>query len=74
MTEAANTRSRNPGDLTESERFAELAELLARGVLRWRARRGNLAADPEKRLDAGGEPEALCGSHALNPRSKEPAA
>jgi|JI9StandDraft_1071089.scaffolds.fasta_scaffold916631_2 hypothetical protein len=68
------TRSRNPGDLTESERFAEIADLLARGVLRWRARRGNLAADPEKRLDAGGGSEALCGSHALNPRSKEPAA
>ena len=65
---------RDPAELTESERFDEIAELLARGVLRWRGRHQDPASNPHNRLDDRGGPEAPCGSNALNPETKEPAA
>ncbi len=67
-------RSRDPVDLTESERFDELAELIAGGVLRWRVRRQDSPSNPENRLDDRGGLEPLCGSNALSPRHQEPAA
>jgi hypothetical protein len=68
------TRPRDPAELTESERFAEIAELLARGALRWMVGHQDSPSNPENRLDDRGRPEALCGSNALNPRNQEPAA
>lgn len=67
------TRSRDPAELTESERFEEIAELIARGVLRWLVGRKDSPSNREIRLDDRGRPEALCGSNALNPRRQETA-
>ncbi len=68
------TSRRDPAELTESERFEELAALLAAGALRWRARQHELAANPENRLDDRGAPEAPCGSRVLNPRRQKSSA
>lgn len=68
------TRPRDPAELTESERFAEIAEILARGVLRLRVGQKKPSSNRENRLDVRANSEALCGSHALNPSHQEPAA
>ena len=65
---------RDPADLTESERFQEIADLLARGVLRRHASHHDSDSNPKNRLDDRGQREAPCVSHALNPKTKEPAA
>ena len=59
--------------LTEAERFAEIAELLARGVQRFLVAEIKATAKPRNSrdpLDDDGEHEAPCGPRATRPRSK----
>ncbi|MGB3921732.1 MAG: hypothetical protein WBL19_00405 [Minisyncoccia bacterium] len=73
----------DPAAMTEPERFAELAELLARGVQRHfvAQRKADLAAAAERdskiaqnRLAGVGRVEAPCGrSRVRSPRSGTPA-
>ena len=63
----------DPAMLTETERFAELAELLARGVQRFFAAEMKAATAPrnsQDRLDVPGRSEAPCGPRATRPRNK----
>jgi hypothetical protein len=63
-----------PSAMTEAARFAELAELLARGVQRHFA--NEIKASMQRRisnvrLDEVAPAEAQCGSDVLNPKSME---
>ena len=60
-------RQRKPGDLTEAERLAEIADILAAGYLRLVTSRG-CAQDS---LDDSAPAEPPCGLKALNPKTKE---
>lgn len=62
--------ARDPVAMTESERFGEIAEILARGYVRLLIRR----ECSEKALDDCDPSEAPCDSRAHNPRSNEDAA
>jgi hypothetical protein len=61
-----------PAEMTPTERFAELAELLARGVQRFFAqgiKADNFAQNSQVHLAASGAVEAPCHSRASNPKS-----
>ena len=70
-------RSADPTRLTDGERLAELADLLATGYQRHVASKIKSirkTENPQVRLDVTGQLEAPCGSQALNPKSQEPEA
>ncbi len=63
--------------LTPAQRLDEIADLLARGYQRLLAAEGKALDAPQisqVRLALRRPVEAACGSHALNPKSTEPAA
>ena len=63
----------DPTAMTEQERFAELAELLARGVQRFFAAECKPKApprNPREQLDVLPAVEAPCGSRVLSPQSR----
>jgi len=63
-------REREPASMTVPERFAEIAEILAKGYVRFL-----LSPDcSENALADRGQSEAPCGSRATNPQSDEDAA
>ena len=62
--------AREPTTMTEAKRFAEIAEILAKGYLRLLLSRGSR----QNCLDEGRLVEAPCGSKATNPESNESAA
>jgi hypothetical protein len=64
----------DPSTMTEAARFAELAELLARGAQRFfvaEIKAGSKPRNSQVRLAAVGLVEAQCGSDVLNPKSLE---
>lgn len=66
-------RSRDAATLTVAERFAEIAELLARGVQRYFAAEIKAAAasrNSRDQLDEVADAEASCGSRVSGPRSR----
>lgn len=72
----------DPAAMTEVERLDELAELLARGAMRWFAAKRKARSDTaaarnveirQNRLDAVAVAEAPCGSRVQSPQSKRPA-
>ena len=70
-------RSDDPERLTAGERLAEIAEVLAAGFQRLVVKECKPLIGhkiPQEPLDEGAPSEAPCGSNALNPKSKEPAA
>ena len=67
-------RTADPTTMTPTERLAEMAELLARGVQRFLAARSKAFGEPRNsqvRLAALGHVEAPCGSGALSPQSRK---
>lgn len=62
--------TREPDAMTEAERCAEIAEILATGYLRLLVSRGS----SQKGLADSGHSEASCGGQARNPKSNESAA
>lgn len=67
-------RTADPTTMTPVERLDEIAELLARGVLRFLASRCKAISEPRNsqvRLAALGHVEAPCGSGALSPQSRK---
>jgi len=61
---------RDPAGMTEAERFAQIAEILAAGYVRLLISRHS----GHDRLADDGQREASCGSNATSPRSNENAA
>jgi hypothetical protein len=64
---------RDPATLTETERFAEIAELLARGIQRLLAaeiKAATASRNSRDHLDEVADDEASCGSRVTGPRSK----
>ena len=62
--------TRDSSTMTEAERFAEIASILATGYLRLQLSRPS----PENGLAESRQSEASCGSKATNPKSDEDAA
>lgn len=70
-------RCLDPATLTESERFAEIAKILARGIQRHLAAEIKSAAgarNSRDQLDQAADGEASCGSNAMNSKNQQPAA
>lgn len=66
-------RMLDPATMTEHERFAEIADLLARGIQRYLVNEIKAAAAPrisQDRLDVLGQTEASCGWRVSGPRSR----
>ena len=65
----------DPAAMTEAERFAEIAELLARGIQRYFAngcKAPTSSTNSQVPLDALAGREAACGSQVQSPKSQEP--
>lgn len=70
-------RYAEPCHLTAAERFAEIADVLARGALRLAARRALLRSSLEcdaNPLDVEGRSKAPCPTGATHSQREEPAA